>query len=221
MASKKKKKKKNGTNIPSLIITIIAAVLAIGAVIFLVVAMNSDNNNEPDEPDIVVNTTPVFQATQELVDRTQQAAYDLLPENYKVYQYLTRGMTHEEEPYGNLPEDGFYTCVSDDFKSFDDFSKYVRSIFTEETAEKLLTDPFGSGPVYGVDDTGALGLSSEFTPVSDSGLSWADVTFLCTPVSDTQCDVKVTLQDADGKNVEKNVKMVLENGEWKLSELVG
>ncbi|MBD5104333.1 MAG: hypothetical protein HDT47_05670 [Ruminococcaceae bacterium] len=219
MASKKKKKKKNSTNIPSLVITIIAAILAIGAVVFLVVTMKSDE--EPDIPDIVVNTTPPFQATQELVDETQQAAYDLLPENYKVYQYLTRGMTHEEEPYGNIPEDGFYTCVSDDFKSFDDFSEYVRSIYTEETAEKLLNNPFGNGPVYGVDDTGALGLSFEFTPDPDSGLSWANVSFLCTPVSDTECDVKVTLQDADGKDVDKNVKMVLQQGEWKLSEMIG
>lgn len=218
MASKKKKK--NSTNIPSLIITIIAAILAIGAVVFLVVTMKS-GDKEPEIPDIVVNTTPAFQATQELVDQTQQAAYDLLPENYKVYQYLTRGMTHGEEPYGNIPEDGFYTCISDDFKSFDDFSEYVRSVYTEETAEKLLKDPFGNGPVYGVDDTGALGLSAEFTPDPDSGLSWANVNFLCTPVSDTECDVDVTLQDSDGKDVVKKVKMVLQNGEWKLSEMIG
>lgn len=218
MASKKKKK--NSTNIPSLIITIIAAILAIGAVVFLVVTMRSDDK-EPEIPDIVVNTTPAFQATQELVDQTQQAAYDLLPENYKVYQYLTRGMTHGEEPYGNIPEDGFYTCISDDFKSFDDFSQYVRSVYTEETAEKLLKDPFGNGPVYGVDDTGALGLSAEFIPDPDSGLSWANVNFLCTPVSDTECDVDVTLQDSDGKDVVKKVKMVLQNGEWKLSEMIG
>lgn len=217
MASKKKKK--NSTNIPSLIITIIAAILAIGAIVF-VIRMNPDEN-EPEETEIIVNTTPAFQATEELLDQTSQAAYDLLPENYKVYQYLTRGMTHEEEPYGNLPEDGFYTCVSDDFKSFDDFSEYVRSVYTEKTAEKLLTDPFGNGPVYGVDDTGALGLSSEFTPVSDPGLSWANVNYLCTPVSDTECNVDVTLQDADGKDVVKKVKMVLQNGEWKLSEMIG
>lgn len=217
MASKKKKK--NGTNIPSLIITIIAAILAIGAIVF-VIRMNPDEN-EPEETEIVVNTTPAFQATEELLDQTSQAAYDLLPENYKVYQYLTRGMTHEEEPYGNLPEDGFYTCVSDDFKSFDDFSEFVRSVYTEKTAEKLLTDPFGNGPVYGVDDTGALGLSSAFTPASDPGLSWANVNYLCTPVSDTECDVDVTLQDSDGKDVVKKVKMVLQNGEWKLSEMIG
>ncbi|MCM1054165.1 MAG: hypothetical protein NC394_01475 [Bacteroides sp.] len=219
MASKKKKKK-NSINLPSLIITVIAAVLAIGAVVFLIMTMSSDEN-PAEEPEVTVYTAPVFQATQELVDQTQQAAYDLLPENYKVYQYLTRGMTHEEEPYGNLPEDGFYTCVSDDFNSFDDFSAYVRSVYVEETAEKLLTDPFGGGAVYGVDDTGALGLSSEFVPDPDSGLSWANVSFLCTPVSDTECDVKVTLQDKDGNDVDRNIKMVLENGGWKLSEMIG
>ncbi len=213
-----KKKKKNGINIASLIITILAVALAIGAIIFLLKTTGSDDEAEttPTRPAVTE-----FMATQELVDATQQAAYDLLPKNYKVFQYLTRGMTHEDEPYGNLPEDGFYTCVSDEFDNFDDFSDYIKGIYTEETAEKLLSDPFGNGSVYGVDDTGALGLSSEFVPNEEEGLSWADVHFLCTPLSETECNVKVTLKDSSDNDVDKEVMLVLENGEWKLAELVG
>lgn len=213
-----KKKKKNGINIASLIITVLAVALAVGAIIFLLKTTGSDEEAEttPTQPAVTE-----FMATQELVDATQQAAYDLLPKNYKVFQYLTRGMTHEDEPYGNLPEDGFYTCVSDEFNNFDDFSDYIKGIYTEKTAEKLLTDPFGNGPVYGVDDTGALGLSSDFTPNEEEDLSWADVHFLCTPVSETECTVKVTLKDSSDNDVDKEVMLVLENGEWKLAELVG
>lgn len=195
--------------------------LAVGAIVFLIRTMRSGEGEDPRGSESTEPVTTAFQATQELVDDTQQAAYDLLPKNYKVYQYLTRGMTHEEEPYGNLPEDGFYTCVSDEFKTFEDFSGYVKSVYTEETAEKLLTDPFGKGAVYGVDDTGGLGLSSEFVPNESEGLSWAEVHFLCTPVSDTECNVVVTLKDASGSDVDKEVIMLLENGVWKLSELVG
>ncbi len=213
-----KKKKKNGINAASLIITLAAVILAVVAIIFLIKTTGSDE--ETGTTSTEPNSTE-FQATQELVDATQQAAYDLLPKNYKVFQYLTRGMTHEDEPYGNLPEDGFYTCVSDEFNNFEDFSNYIKEIYTEKTAEKLLTDPFGNGPVYGVDDTGALGLSSEFVPSEEEGLSWADVHFLCTPVSETECNVKVTLKDASGSDVDKEVKLVSENGQWKLTELVG
>lgn len=215
------KKKKKGVNVPSLIITILAVLLAAGAIVFLVYTIRSNEESDPRGSESTEATTTGFQATQELVDDTQQAAYDLLPKNYRVHQFLTRGMTHEEEPYGNLPEDGFYTCVSDEFKTFDDFSDFVKSIYTEETAQKLLTDPFGKGAVYGVDDTGGLGLSSDFVPDEEAGLSWNDVHFLCTPVSETECKVVVTLKDSSGSDVDKEVAMVLENGAWKLSELVG
>lgn len=215
-------KKKKGVNIPSLIITVIAVILAVGAIIFVVITMNPNKDSEPDATESTTEATiPAFQATQELVDETQQAAYDLLPENYKIFQYLTRGMTHEEEPYGNLPEDGFYTCVSDDFQNFDEFSEYVRSVYVKETAEKLLTDPFGSGPVYGVDDTGALGLSSSMTPDPTSGSSWANVQFVCTPVSETLCDITITLKDASDNDVIKDIQLIFEDGKWKLSEMVG
>lgn len=215
-----KKKKKNGMNLPSVIITIIAVILAVGAIVFLVVTMNSDNDPTA-EPDINVNTTPAFQVTDELKEQTEQATYDLLQKNFKAYQHFTRGMTHEPEPYGNLPEDGFYTCISDEYKSFDDFSDFIESIYTEETAEKLLTDPFGSGPVYGVDDKGGLGLSSDFTP-SEEGLPWANVEFVCTPVSETECTVKYTLKDSSENVVkEGDTKLILEEGQWKLTEMIG
>ena len=210
-------KKKKQQNIPAIVITVIAALLAIAAVIFLITTVNSRDSEEPQP---TITEDPGFIPSAELISETEQAAYDLLPENYKVYQYLTLGMSVKEEPYGNLPEDGFYTCVNDNFPTFDAFSDYVRSIYTADTAEKLLTDPFGKGAVYG-DDNGELGLSVDFEAATEPGLSWANVSFVCTPVSDTECEVEVTLKDADDKDVVKEVSMVLENGSWKLSGLVG
>ena len=209
-------KKKKQQNIPAIIITVIAALLAIAAVIFLINTVNSNNTEEPP----VITEDPGFIPTDELIADTEQAAYDLLPDNYKVYQYLTMGMSVKEEPYGNLPEDGFYTCVNNDFSTFDSFCEFVRSVYTAETAEKLLTDPFGKGPVYG-DDNGELGLSVDFEASTEPGLSWADVSFVCIPVSETVCDITVTLKDAEGKDVNREVRMQLDNGEWRLAEMIG
>ena len=211
-------KKKKQQNIPAIIITVFAALLAAAAVIFLVITLTG-REDAGDQPPVITED-PGFVPDPDLVREIEQAAYDLLPENYRVYQYLTLGMSVKEEPYGNLPEDGFYTCVNEEFPTFESFCDYVRSIYTAETAEKLLTDPFGKGAVYG-DDNGELGLSVDFEAAAEPGLSWADVSFVCVPVSETVCDITVTLKDADGKDVNREVRMQLDNGNWRLAELIG
>lgn len=207
-------KKKTRQNVPAIIITVAATLLAAAAVIFLIITISGSESGQPSAPP----DEPGFPA--ELVEEMEQAAYDLLPENYRIYRYLTQGMSVKEEPYGNPPEDGFYTCVNDDFPTFEAFCEYVRSIYAAETAEKLLTNPFGNGPVYGVDNNG-LGISVDFKPSDDPGLSWADVSFVCLPVSETLCSITLTLKDADGNDVEKTVNMLSEDGSWKLSDMVG
>ena len=211
-------KKKKQQNIPAIIITVVAVLLAAAAVTFLVITLSENRQEEP--PVITTTEDPGFVPDTDLMSEMEQAAYDLLPENYKVYQYLTQGMSVQEEPYGNKPEDGFYTCVNDSFPTFESFCEYVRSIYTAETAEKLLTDPFGKGAVYG-DDNGVLGLSADFEASEEPGLSWANVSFVCVPVSETACDITITLKDADGKDVTKKVTMHLVDGSWKLSDMIG
>ena len=211
-------KKKKQQNISAIIITVIAAMLAAAAVIFLVITISGGDGDNGGQP--AITEDPGFIPDQELISEAEQAAYDLLPENYKVYQYLTLGMSVKEEPYGNLPEDGFYTCVNESYPTFEAFCEYVRSVYTVHTAEKLLTDPFGNGAVYG-DDNGVLGLSVDFEAAAEPGLSWADVHFTCIPMSETDCLIEVVLKDADGKDVSKSVSMALEDGSWKLTELVG
>ena len=211
-------KAKNKQNTVSIIITAVAALLAIAAVIFLIMTLSSGEEDIIEQPGISTTPTPSF--AEQLIGDMEQAAYDLLPENYKIYQYLTRGMNIKPEPYGNYPDDGFYTCDNSDYPTFEAFSEYVRSVFTAETAEKLLTDPFGNGAVFG-DDGGELGLSVDFKATEEPGLSWTDAKFVCSPVSEVECGVEITLKDADKKDVVRNVTMVLESGSWKLTELVG
>lgn len=211
-------KKKNPANIPAIIITVIAALLAAAAIVFLVITFSDDDSGSVTMTP--VETPNVFAASQELLTEVETAAYNLLPNNYKIYQYFTDGMSCKEEPYGNLPEDGFYTCVNEDYKTFKEFSDYIRSTFTEKTADKLINDPFGYGPVY-ADDNGELGLSAKFSKFEGSKLSWEDTKFVCTPTSETECDIEITLKDKDGKDVVKHVQMIKEKDNWRLSEMIG
>ncbi len=213
-------KKKQTVNIPSLIITGVAVLLAVSAVIFLLFFMKHSEENQP------VETTPAeteFNPPSELLQSAKLAAPDLLTNNYKAYQYFTQGMSYEQEPYGNKPEDGFYTCSNDTYKTFEQFSDFIKSIYVEKTAEKLLTDPFGKGPVF-ADDNGKLGISYEFIEsgrVEDNGISWENGRYSFTLTSETECDVEINLKDKDGKDVKINTKMILEKDVWKLAEMVG
>lgn len=207
------KKKKQDTSV--IVITVVAAVLAVAAVIFLIWTFSSNGGtNEPAE-----TSATEFVPTQELVTETEQAAYALVPANYRIYCYLTSGMSVKEEPYGNKPEDGYYTCVNDEFKTFDDWCEFIRSTYVEKTAEELISDPMGKGAVYG-DDNGELGLSADFVR-SEPGSIWeGELNYVCTPLSETECSLEITLYDDSGKEVEKDMTMILENGSWKLAELV-
>lgn len=213
-------KKKQTVNIPSLIITGVAVLLAISSVIFLLFFMSRSEEEQPAE------TTPAeteFIPPSGLLQSAELAAPDLLTNNYKAYQYFTQGMSYEQEPYGNKPEDGFYTCSNDTYKTFEQFSDFIKSIYTEKAAEKLLTDPFGKGPIY-TDRKGSLGISYEFIEsgrVEDNGVSWENGKYSFTLTSETECDVEITLKDKDNEDVKINTKMILEKDVWKLTEMVG
>lgn len=213
--------KKNSSSTSSLIITCVAVLLAVAAIIFVVITFSGNNNNNPASTgDASFTSTPGVNVSEEVLNDMSQGAYDLLQKNYKIYQYFTYGMTVKAEPYGNKPDDGFYTCDNADFDTFDKFSDYVKSVYTDSFAQKLLTDPFGNGPVYG-NDNGALGLSADFTASTEEGNSWSDVKYVCTALSETECSIAVTLKDSAGADVEKTVKMTKTDAGWRLEDMIG
>ncbi len=213
--------KKKSSSTSSLVITCIAVMLAVAAIVFVIITFSGNNNgsNPASTGDAPVVTAGV-NVSDEVMNEMSQGAYDLLLKNYKIYQYFTYGMTVKPEPYGNKPEDGFYTCENADYENFDKFSEFVKSVYTESVAQKLLTDPFGNGPVYG-NDNGELGLSADFTASTDEGNSWADVKYVCTALSETECSIALTLKDSSGADVEKTVKMTKTDAGWRLEEMVG
>lgn len=216
-------KKKQPVSIPSLIITIAAVLLAVAAVIFLVITVTKSNEGDRRAETDETTVDTAYYPSSELLRSAELAAPDLLTNNYRAYQYFTQGMPYEREPYGNKPEDGFYTCSNSTFKTFNEFSDFIHSIYTDSVAAKLLTDPFGNGAVY-ADDNGKLGISYEFIEngrTEDNGISWENGKYTFTLTSDTECDVEIILKDKDGNDVKKQTKMINENGIWKLAEMVG
>lgn len=204
----------------SLIITIVAALLAIAALIFLMITMSKAEEKESEN---AKNTVTEAATMDPVLQSAELALTDLINNNLKAYSYFTVGMSIEEEPYGNKPEDGLYTCNESSYKTFEDFSKFIRSIYTDQTAAKLLSNPFGNGPIY-ADRKGRLGISADFmdgNPTDKSLLVWDNGKYTFTLVSETECKIDITLKDKDGKDAKIETKMILEDGTWKLSEMLG
>ena len=102
--------------------------------------------------------------TEEVANEMKLAAPELLKGNYEVLKlFYTKGISYEKEPYGNLPEDGFYTCADETYKTYADMEAFVKSVYVENEAQRILTSsraafqPKIDGPVYGDDNvTGTL-----------------------------------------------------------------
>ena len=95
-------KKKQTVNIPSLIITIVAVLLAVGAVIFLIATVSNSNRDAQGTNTEQTTVDTAYYPSSDLLQSAKLAAPDLLTNNYTAYQYFTRGMSYEPEPYGFL-----------------------------------------------------------------------------------------------------------------------
>lgn len=208
--------KSNSNNMASLIATIIVALLAAVAVFFLVWTMS-----ETEEPEQVIDGEYIV--NEDLAAEMKIEATELLKKNHEIFElFFVAPISHEDEPYGNVPEDGFYTCITDDstYKTMQELTDLVNSVFAAEQAELILTNPMGDGPTYSEQSDGTLGISATFTsyPVKNS---WENVNFTVTPTSETSCDLSVTLTVKEtGEEVVKDVQIVKTDGQWLLSKLV-
>lgn len=244
------------SSISTIVATAIVAAAAVAAIIVLIVMNNgSGNGSERGES----NTISVdYKDTQAFADECGENAQKLVAGNYRILRlFITEGLPHQDEPYGNRPEDGFYTAISDEFKTYEDLETYVNSIFTEQEATRILTkmplDPAaeyadgssggrGSMELYRsrdeyVDASGSggtsyvkqsvLGINMSFKPYTDYNKPWGSTSIKIVPVSEEECDITIYLgadKDVDLSSVEDtdilHTKMIKENGEWRLAELV-
>lgn len=138
------KSKKSSSTAP-LVATIVVALAAIALAVVAVVTLTKGKGNEVVLPDGSVVSTD-FHPSDELVEECQYAAHDLVKSNYQIIRlFVTEGLPHYDEPYGNAPEDGIYTVNSTDYTSLSQIEELVKSVFVNSEAERILTNIDGNG----------------------------------------------------------------------------
>lgn len=209
-----------------------AALLAVGAaaavVTFILVLNNaggqvqlpvqttdaSASQTTPADPNTYV---PGEQTSEEMKD----AAIELLSGNYEVLRlFYTRGLEHKDEPYGNAPEDGYYTVSDGEYASFAQLEELVNGIFCEEQAKITLENSLGYGAIYSERYNGSLGIIANFTPM-EYDISWENPDFSIDPVSDEECALVITLKNRDsGEEISRSGEMIKTEKGWRLKSII-
>ena len=218
-----KKYQKNSSTAP-LIATIIVALAAIVlAVVAILTLKQSGNTPQTSQP-----ASGVFQPDAALVEECTYAAHDLVKDSYSVLRlFVTEGLPHLDEPYGNAPEDGLYTVNSTEYTSTAQIRELVNSVFVSDEADRIFTNIDGSGLavyqdrtvltdiVYTTEATNeteeqsrplyrqetVLGISEKFTP-ADYSKDWSQCSIAILPESETSCKLTVYLGGVDPENLD-------------------
>lgn len=234
-------------NFAPLISTIVVAVLAAAAVVALIFILNG---NSEDKKTL---TPESFRPTAEFEQECKSAAHELVSGNFEIIRlFLTQGLPHLDEPYGNAPEDGVFTVDTErsgSYKTLADIENKVKSIYTDEAADKILHDIDGNGfEVYKernilVDDPSAgensphykeaavLGINADFKASASIEQLWQSCSLAVLPTSETECEITIYLGGAeptsdspeasfaDGGRVIRT-KMTKSGADWRLTEFV-
>ncbi len=140
------KKSMNTPLIATVIVAAAAAALAIAAVVMMLTQKPSQPQTSGESVSNTVSDTSYL--TPEYREECEYAAHDLLNDSHEILRlFVTEGLHHEDEPYGNLPEDGYYTVNSTDYASLEQIEELVRSVYTEDAAERILKNADGKGLV--------------------------------------------------------------------------
>ncbi len=214
-----------------------AILLSVGAVLAVVVFIVVLNLSGGELPKIglpaaettaaasATETTPAeekgYEPDRELADEMKDAVISLISDNYTVLRlYYIRGLSHKDEPYGNVPEDGYYTVDSDKYTSLSQIEEIVDRTFTKEFAEEIKTDPLGYGAIYKTRDSGELGIIANYTPM-EYDRSWENPKFEIDPKSDTECGISLKLHEkADNSEVKVKAEMIKTDDGWRLTSIV-
>ncbi|MBR5091482.1 MAG: hypothetical protein IK093_18825, partial [Ruminiclostridium sp.] len=167
----------------------------------------------PEEPD--------YEPDRELANEMMDAATNLIFDNYTVLRlYYTKGMNHKDEPYGNTPEDGYYSTDNKTFSSLEQIEEIVDRTYTKECAEDIKNDALGYGAVYKTRDNGDLGIIAGYTPMQYTR-SWENPQFEIEPVSETECKIDITIHEKkDNAEVSLEAEMVKTDDGWRLTGVI-
>lgn len=169
-------------------------------------------------------TTPapdVYQPDDALSEEMKDEATRLIQQNYEVLRlYYTRGLSHLDEPYGNRPEDGYFTVDDSEYTALSQLDALVDSTYVAEQAAIVKHNSLGYGAIYKERSGGALGIIENFTPM-EYELSWDNPTFSIVPESDELCGISLTIHHRDtGEAVSLSGEMVRTENGWRLSTVL-
>lgn len=227
-----------GKNLAPTIATIIVAILAIGVAIFAVYKTNKDK-----EPIVSQVVEEVYIPTEDEQNEIFEAAHKLVQNNFLVMRlYVTDGLLHKDEPYGNLPEDGVYTANSDIYKRLSDITSIVDATYSAPEAERIKTNLDGNGlTVYSdrVIDSDSedavdgketvLGISADFEK-TEYTKDYSNCPIVINPVNPETITLTIYLNGTKPATETEpttaleddmlTVNMLKINGEWRLEKLV-
>lgn len=226
------KDQKNANSV-YLIATVVVGIAAVAAVVFLIVMMNTQGGDRgtSDVSFSSSSTSSAFRPTEELVNECNDNAHDLMAGNYEILRlFMLEGMPHADEPYGNDPEDGYYTAISSKFPTYASLETYVKSLFVADEAARILENFDGNGlKVYCPREQhdGALGIIASFAPDETYDKPWDTTRIQFVPKSETECELTVFLgadENTDLSSVPAehtlNVSMTKGADGWRLTKLV-
>ena len=214
-------KEKKPSSLSTIIATAAVAVAAVAAIIVLIVmSKKSDGGQQELQSTLVVESG----VGQEFIDECGENAQRLVQGNYRAIRlFISEGLPHRDEPYGNRPEDGYYTVESDDFKTYEELESFMKSVFIESEANRILYNmPANPALAYGTESSSegagviavywsradyvdnssggsgyvkqdVLGISERFKPYTDYKKPWGSTSIRIVPVSEEECDITIYL----------------------------
>ncbi len=200
------------------------AAIAVFALVMNIAGADTEKKND-DKPDVSTTTTAAepdgYIADGGLAEEMKDAAHVLVANNYEVLSlYYIHGMNHKDEPYGNAPEDGYYTVDDSEYTSIEQLEALVDSTYLPEQAETVKTNPLSYGPIYMTRINGELGIIANFTPM-EYDISWENPQFSIDPVSDEECIINITVHNrTSGEEVALRGEMTKSDDGWRLKTIL-
>lgn len=200
---------------------------AVAAIAAFAIVLNLSPAPEKKDPVQTTTTTAAASAPQgymadnEIAEEMKDAAQLLVSNNYKVLSlYYIHGLDHKDEPYGNSPEDGYFTVKDSEYTSIEQLEELVDSTFLEEQAVTVKANSLGYGPIYKVRDNGDLGIIENFTPMAYD-VSWENPQFSIDPISNEDCVINITLHNrTSGEAVALAGEMTKTEEGWRLKTIL-